>query len=142
MEDTWREHASKLIVKIGAGEDEEEGPFEAVNPLRGEELRNARKHVTSSLGDITIVRRDLYDIDRCARSGGLMLANLNTTSTGRTPVGTLFELQAAYDRSMPVVCVTGNTAAHIKNHPWVKYCTAVEVTSVTRAIEAIEEIFL
>lgn len=132
--DTWRAKATELLEKLG---------FKTLNPLRNEQIKKVGKHLVSDLSDTEVVRRDLDDLKRTSLSGGLILANLNKTSSGRSPIGTLFELMYAYDNNIPVVSIMGkNCDPHIKTHPWVKYCTTCTVTSLTAAVEIIERLFV
>jgi hypothetical protein len=131
--DTWRKKAGEALIKLG---------FYPIDPLRNECIVRVGKHLASDLTDTEVVRRDLDDIKRVGLSGGLILANLNTTAAGRNPIGTLFELMNAYDNSIPVVSIMGKKCSpHIKTHPWVKYCSTCQCTSLTAALDTIERLF-
>jgi nucleoside 2-deoxyribosyltransferase len=131
--DTWRTRATEMLAKLG---------FKTIDPLRNEQIYKVGKHLRSDLTDKEVVRRDLDDLRRTKLSGGLVLANLNKTSTGRSPIGTLFELMWSYDNSLPVVSIMGkNCDPHIKTHPWVRYCTTCETTSLTAAVAVIGKLF-
>jgi len=131
--DTWREKTAVALAEMGFG---------SIDPMRNEKIKKVGKHLESDLDDTLLVRRDIYDLDRAGASGGLMLANLNTTSDGRRPKGTLFEMQHAYDFKIPVISVMGRDCdPEIRTHPFVKYCTSYKATSLTDALRAIEHYF-
>lgn len=132
--DTWRKKTAEMLLGYG---------FTALDPLRNEKILQVGKHLTSDLSDKAIVRRDLDDMNRVKLSGGLMLANLNRTSSGRKAIGTLFELMYAYDHQIPVISIMGKECpVSLKTHPWVKYCSTYEVTSLKGAMEVITSYFL
>ncbi len=131
--DTWREKTSIKLKELG---------FVPIDPLRGEDLKKVGRHVESDLSDKMIVRRDLNDMERTRMSGGLVLANLQTTADGRTPIGALFEIMWANVYQVPVISVLGEkTHVSIRTHPWVKFCSTDETTSLTKALEIIERYF-
>ena len=131
--DTWREKAAKSLNEIG---------FTAIDPLRNEKIVKVGQHLESDCSEKLIVRRDLDDLKRTSLSGGLMLANLNTTVSGRTPIGTLFEIRWSYENKVPIVAIMGrDTNVNVRTHPWVKYCVTYEATSMTDAIDAISKYY-
>jgi hypothetical protein len=86
--------------------------------------------------------RDLNDMQRIKISGGIVLMNLSTTAEGRKPIGTLFELMWCWDNRIPVIAVMGRDCdPGYRNHPWIKTMVSYEATSVTDALNLIEEYF-
>ena len=133
VEDTWRARAAKALDKLG---------FEAINPLRGETLRKAGKVVDTDIPPKLLVARDLYDMSQVKLSGGLFLMSLNTTSEGRKPCGTLYELSWAYTNGVPVIGIIGRDCAiEIRKHPWTEECVTHQCTSLRAALKLIEEYF-
>jgi hypothetical protein len=133
VEDTWRARAAKALEKLD---------FEPINPLRGETLRKAGKIVDTDITPKLLVTRDLYDMNQVRLSGGLFIMNLNTTSEGRKPIGTLMELCWAYVHGVPVVGIVGRDCAiEIRKHPWVEECVTHPCTSLKAALELVEEYF-
>ncbi len=131
--DTWRGRAGTFVEKLG---------FEPIDPIRGEQLKRVGKHIESDVPDKVIVMRDLNDLRRVALSGGLVVMNLSTTSDGRKPIGTLFELQWCYDNQVPVIAVMGRDCdPNYRTHPWIKTMVTFEATSVTAALEMVESYF-
>lgn len=131
--DTWRVKTAEKLVAMG---------FAPIDPLRNEKLTKVGKHVESDLTDKMVVRRDLNDLERTKDSGGLLLANLQTTVDGRNPMGALFEMMYAHTHQIPVISVLNDKCdVDVRTHPWVRYCTTYEATSLTRAVEAIELYF-
>ena len=131
--DTWR---------TKAGEKLEQMDFEPIDPMRGEQLRRVGKHLESDVPDEAIVMRDLNDLRRTALTGGICLMSLDTTSDGRRPIGTLFELMWCWLHGVPVVAVMGrNTDPMYRTHPWVKTMVTYKATSMTDALKFIEAYF-
>lgn len=134
IDDTWRKRAAEALSKMG---------LEPLDPLRGEEHKSVGKHIQASVPDSLLVMRDLNDMQRIKLSGGLVLMNLSTTKEGRKPVGTLFELMWSWDNRVPVIAVMGRDCPpEYKNHPWIKTMVSYEATSVTAALNLIEEYFV
>lgn len=128
--DTWRGRASEALAKLG---------FDTLDPLRGEELRKVGKHIESNLSPKAIVQRDKNDLRRTEISGGIVLANLNTTKDGRNPIGTLFELEWCTNHGVPVVAVMGRDCdPNYRTHPWICESVMYQATSVTDALNFIE----
>lgn len=131
--DTWREKTAEKLLSLG---------FHSIDPVRNENLRRVGKHIQSDIDDKMMVRRDLNDLERTRLSGGLILANLQTTSDGRTPMGSLFELMWAYIKGVPVVTILNSKVdVHIRTHPWVRYCSTYEASSMTDALKIVELYF-
>lgn len=134
VQDTWRERAAERLAKID---------FEAINPIRGEKHKTVGKHIESNISDSLIVTRDLNDLERTKASAGLVIMNLSTTEEGRKPIGTLFELMWCYQNNVPVIAIIGrNCDPSYKHHPWIKTMVSETVSSVTAALDLIEEYFL
>lgn len=134
LEGTWRARAGEALAKMG---------LEPLDPLRGEDHKTVGKHIKASVPDSLLVMRDLNDMQRIKISGGLVLMNLSTTAEGRKPIGTLFELMWCWDNRVPVIAVMGRDCApEIKNHPWIKTMVSYEASSVTDALNLIEEYFV
>ena len=133
--DTWRERATKGLDKIG---------FDVINPMRGETLRSKRGDIESDITPKLIVIRDHYDMNQVRLSGGFFLMKFDTTQDDvpREPMATLMELEWAFIHNVPVVGIIGReTSARIRNHPWVKELVTHSETSLTRALELIEQYF-
>jgi hypothetical protein len=129
--DTWRERASNKLRELG---------FLPVDPLRSENIRRKGKHLESDMQDAAVAGRNKYDLHRAQITGGFVLMNLNTTKDGRRPTGTLFELQWCADRDVPVIAIIGRECdPNIRTHPWVTSQVMHVSTSVTAALEFIEE---
>ena len=130
--DTWRERAGEKLRKLG---------FLPVDPLRSENIRRKGKHLESDMQDAAVAGRNKYDLHRAQITGGFVLMNLNTTKDGRRPTGTLFELQWCADRDVPVIAIIGprDCDPNIRTHPWVTSQVMHVSTSVTAALEFIEE---
>lgn len=134
LEGTWRKRAGEALAKMG---------LEPLDPLRGEDHKTVGKHIKASVPDSLLVMRDLNDMQRIKLSGGLVLMNLSTTAEGRKPIGTLFELMWLWDNRVPVIAVMGRDCdPSYKNHPWIKEMVSYEATSVTDALNLIEEYFV
>lgn len=133
LEGTWRKRAGEALTKMG---------LEPLDPLRGEEHKTVGKHIQASVPASLLVFRDLNDMNRIKYSGGLVLMNLSTTAEGRKPIGTLFELMWCWDNRIPVIAVMGRDCdPSYRNHPWIKTMVSYEATSVTDALNLIEEYF-
>ncbi len=138
LEDTWRDRAAKVLAKMG---------LEPLDPLRGQNhttvANQQAKHIKASVPDSLLVMRDLNDMQRIKNSSGLVLMNLSTTSEGRKPIGTLFELMWCWENRVPVIAVMGRDCdPSYKHHPWIKEMVSYEATSVTDALTLIEEYFV
>jgi nucleoside 2-deoxyribosyltransferase len=132
--DTWRARAAEALEKLG---------FEPINPLRGEEIKKVGKHIQSDVPDKAIVVRDKSDLRRVQLTGGFVVMNLCTTSDGRDPIGTLFELQWCVDRDVPVIAVMGRGCKpNYRTHPWIKEAVGYEASSLTDALNFIENYFM
>ncbi|MEK0325347.1 MAG: hypothetical protein QQN63_06545 [Nitrosopumilus sp.] len=128
--DTWRERAGKFLLKLG---------FIPIDPLRNEKITKKGKHLESSISDEAIVGRNKYDLHRCRISGGFAIMNLSTTKDGRRPIGTLFELEWCAERDVPVVAILGKDCdPNIRTHPWIVSQVIYKATSVTDALNFIE----
>ena len=131
--DTWRKGAANRLSKIG---------FRPINPLRKEKVHFDGAVCTSEVSDRVIVSRDLNDLKFTERTGGLCLMKLDTTTEGRTPIGTLFELQYCFDYNIPVVAVMGVACDEgIRTHPWIRHHIVKSFPTVTEAIDFIENYF-
>ncbi len=134
LEGTWRKRASEALTKMG---------LEPLDPLRGEDHKTVGKHIQASVPDSLLVMRDINDMQRIKISGGLVLMNLSTTAEGRKPIGTLFELMWLWGKRVPVIAVMGRDCdPSYKNHPWIKEMVSYEASSVTDALNLIEEYFV
>jgi hypothetical protein len=134
LQDTWRDRAGKALAKMG---------LEPLDPLRGEDHKTVGKHIQASVPDSLLVMRDLNDMQRIKNSAGFVLMNLSSTAEGRRPIGTLFELMWLWDNRVPVIAVMGRDCdPNYKNHPWIKEMVSYEATSVTDALNMIEEYFV
>jgi nucleoside 2-deoxyribosyltransferase len=138
LEDTWRERAAKSLAKMG---------LEPVDPLRGQAHKTVAnqtsKHIKASVPDSLLVMRDLNDMQRIKNSAGFVLMNLSTTAEGRKPIGTLFELNWCWTNRVPVIAVMGRDCdPSYKHHPWIKEMVSYEATSVTDALNLIEDYFV
>ncbi|MFX0095567.1 MAG: hypothetical protein ACFFBD_27770 [Candidatus Hodarchaeota archaeon] len=133
IEDTWRMVATEKLAKIG---------FIAINPIRNEKLKSIGKHIKSETPDRLTVTRDLNDLNQIKLSGGLIIANLNTTKEGRRPCATLMEIFWAWTNQVPIIGVIGKSCEPIlKYHPWLKVMVSAEVSSIEKAIDLIQEYF-
>lgn len=134
VEDTWRKTAAKALGEMG---------FEALDPMRGEDIKAVGKHVVTDYPDALVVERDLNDLERVRLSGGLCIMNFNTTKDGRRPGATWCELENCRKAGIPVIAIVGrNTHPATKNNPWVKVLAAARVTSLKAALELIEAYFI
>jgi nucleoside 2-deoxyribosyltransferase len=132
-EDTWRERAAEKLDALG---------FEAVNPLRGEKLRLKRGSITSDVPGTLSFDRDHYDLEQVKLSGGLIIANLDTTREGRDPTATIAECEWAFLNRVPLIAITGKRCkADLKNHPWLERWSCARCTSLTKALQIIELFF-
>lgn len=67
---------------------------------------------------------------------------LDTTAEGRSPIGTLFELQFCYDNTIPVVAVMGvDCYESIRTHPWIRHHIVKSFPTVEEAIDFVEHYF-
>ena len=129
--DTWRERAGNKLRELG---------FIPIDPLRNESIRRRGKHIESDMQDSAVAGRNKYDLERARITGGFVLMNLNTTKDGRRPTGTLFELQWSADRDLPIIAIIGRECdPNIRTHPWTTSQVMHIATSVTAALEFIEE---
>lgn len=128
--DTWRERASKYLFKIG---------FNTIDPLRNENITKKGKHLESSIPAEAIVTRNKWDLHRTQISGGFVIMNLSSSKDGRRPTGTLFELEWCAERDVPVVAIMGKDCEpNIRTHPWITSQVMYKATSVTDALNFIE----
>ena len=133
LEGSWRERASKALREMG---------LEPLDPLRGEEHKAKGKHIVASVPDALLVMRDLNDMQRIKLSGGLCMMNLSTTEEGRKPLATIMELMWLWLNQVPVIGIMGRDCSpEYRNHPWIKYMSSYQATSVKDALDLIEEYF-
>jgi hypothetical protein len=132
--DTWRARASERLALLG---------LEGLDPMRGENIKKVGSHMTTDRPDNAVVSRDLSDMKRTAKSGGLCIMNFNTTKEGRRPGATMCELEYCRNAGIPVIAVIGKTChPQFKNNPWVNVIASAQVTSVTAALKLIEDYFV
>ena len=128
--DTWRKRAGAALAKMN---------FIPLDPVRRETIKKVGKYAQSDMSDLAVVNRDLNDLKRMELSGGFVLMNLNNSSDGRRPMGTLFELEWCRSRNIPVVAIMGRECdSSLKNHPWVSVSVIYKASSVQDALTFIE----
>jgi hypothetical protein len=133
LEDTWRERAGDELATAG---------YEPINPLRGENSEKIQQKLVVDVTPELIVARDLLDLDRVRRSGGICLMHFKSTDDGRRPTATLCEMMWFYMNHVPIVAVIGpKCCAYLRDHPWVKVMVTHRETSLTGALDLIESYF-
>ena len=122
----WREYATKCFPPH----------IQGVSPLRGHRMLEGLGPITNLMiehpfrKDTAINRRDKFDTLRAAA----LLVNL--LGTKKVSIGTVMEMAWAFDHSIPVVLAI-EPEGNVHDHPMVRDCTTVRVSSLDEAIEAV-----
>ena len=121
----WREYATKCFPPH----------IQGVSPLRGHRMLEGLGPITNLMiehpfrKDTAINRRDKFDTLRAS----VVLVNL--LGTTKVSIGTVMEMAWAFDHGIPVILAI-EPEGNVHDHPMVRDCTSVRVSSLDEAIEA------
>ena len=121
----WREYATKCFPPH----------IQGVSPLRGHRMLEGLGPIKNLMidhplrKDTAINRRDKFDTLRAT----VVLVNL--LGTTKVSIGTVMEMAWAFDHGIPVILAI-EPEGNVHDHPMVRDCTSVRVSSLDEAIEA------
>ena len=114
--DTWRKRAYEYLKLAG---------IETLDPCRGKAV-----YTYGAFTPLEIVYRDLRDVDL----SDLLLVNFNLLPN-KLPIGTVMEIQHAFETQKPVVTV-GNDP-RVTMHPWIQAMAVRHFEELDEALEYI-----